>query len=133
MSVHNREFHLSNGLTHRPSQSRIYVEAAYSFAKKSQKGELESDEYLNTRWAVNLDDLPLEKLFDETSDRAQHSLGLEKPLTGKYPVIIDADVSGDSCSTPTSPSSLLPALIMSFRSSKSVKNSFLALTPIFSP
>jgi predicted Zn-dependent protease len=92
MSVHDREFHLSNGLQHRASQSRIYVEAAYSFAKKSATGEMESDEYLNTRWAVSLDDLPLEKIFDETSDRAAHSLGLEKPLTGKYPVIVDADV-----------------------------------------
>jgi predicted Zn-dependent protease len=92
LSVHNREFHLSNGLNHRSSQSRIYVEAAYSFARKGSAGDMESDEYLNTRWAVNLDDLDLEKLFDETSDRAQHSLGLEKPQTGKYPVIIDADV-----------------------------------------
>jgi predicted Zn-dependent protease len=92
LSVHNREFHLSNGLQPRSSQSRIYVEAAYSFAQKKPSGELESDEYLNTRWAVNLDDLDLEKLFDETSERAQHSLGLEKPETGLYPVIIDADV-----------------------------------------
>jgi predicted Zn-dependent protease len=92
LSVHNREFHLSNGLNHRSSQSRIYVEAAYSFARKGTAGDMESDEYLNTRWAVNLDDLDLEKLFDETSDRAQHSLGLEKPQTGKYPVIVDADV-----------------------------------------
>jgi predicted Zn-dependent protease len=92
MSVHNREFHLSNGLQHRASQSRIYVEAAYSYARKTPQGNPESDEYLNTRWAVNLDDLPLEQLFDDTSDRAQHSLGLEKPVTGKYPVIVDADV-----------------------------------------
>lgn len=92
LSVHNREFHLSNGLKHRASQSRIYVESAFSFAQKNAKGEIESDEYLNTRWAVNLDDLPLEKIFDETAERAQHSIGLEKPMTGKYPVIIDADV-----------------------------------------
>jgi predicted Zn-dependent protease len=92
LSVHNREFHLSNGLNHRSSQSRVYVEAAYSFARKNSKGESESDEYLNTRWGVNLDDLALEEMFDETSDRARHSRGLEKPITGKYPVIIDADV-----------------------------------------
>jgi predicted Zn-dependent protease len=92
LSVHNREFHLSNGLNHRSSQSRVYVEAAYSFGQKKSSGELDSDEYLNTRWAVNLDDLELEKLFDETSERAQHSLGLEKPQTGIYPVIVDADV-----------------------------------------
>jgi len=92
LSVHNREFYLSNGLSHRSSQSRVYIEAAYSFAKKNAQGELESDEYLNTRWGVNFDDLALEEMFEETSDRAQHSLGLDKPVTGKYPVIIDADV-----------------------------------------
>jgi predicted Zn-dependent protease len=99
MSVHNREFYLSNGLSHRASQSRIYVEAAYSYARKNKSGESESDEYLNTRWAVNLNDLPLAEVFDETSDRAQHSLGLEKPLTGKYPVIIDAEVLATLFST----------------------------------
>jgi predicted Zn-dependent protease len=99
LSVHNREFFLSNGLSHRSSQSRVYVEAAYSFAKKNARGEIESDEYLNTRWGVSLDDLELEKMFDETSDRAQNSLGLEKPKTGKYPVIIDADVLSTLFST----------------------------------
>jgi predicted Zn-dependent protease len=44
------------------------------------------------RWAVSLDDLPVDKLFDETSDRAEHILDVVKPQTGKYPVIIDADV-----------------------------------------
>jgi predicted Zn-dependent protease len=87
LSVHDRELHLSNGLTHRSSQSRVYSEAAYSFTKGGR-----SDEYLNTRWAVNIDDLPVEKLFDETSDRAEQSLDVVKPETGKYPVIIDADV-----------------------------------------
>ena len=92
LSVHDREQHFSNGLVHRSSQSRIYVEAAFSFGRKNQRNESESDEYLNTRWSVSLDDLGIEDLFDETSDRAEHSLDVAKPVTGKYPVIIDAEV-----------------------------------------
>ena len=92
LSVHDSEFHLSNGLTHRSSQSRIYTEAAFSYSKKAPNGKIESDEYLNTRWSVSLNDLDVERLFDETSDRARHSLDCQKPVTGRYPVIIDADV-----------------------------------------
>lgn len=92
LSIHHRELHLSNGFTHRSSQSRIYTEAAFSFLKKDAQGLTYSDEYLNTRWSVNLDDLNLENLFEETSHRAQNSLDTIKPLTGKYAVIIDADV-----------------------------------------
>ena len=87
MSVHHSELHLSNGLTHRSSQSRIYTEAAYSFSQGER-----SDEYLKARWAVTLDDLPVQELFDETSDRAEHSLNTAKPVTGTYPVIVDAEV-----------------------------------------
>lgn len=92
ISVHNQEMHLSNGLTHRSSQSRIYNEAAYSFLKKDPNGNSRSDEYLSTRWAVNMEDLNIEKLFDETSDRAEHSLDTIKPKTGKYAVIVDSEV-----------------------------------------
>lgn len=91
VSIHDHELHLSNSLIHRSSQSRIYTEAAYSFARK-KGSQTESDEYLNTRWAVNMDDLPIEQIFDETSDRAQHSLDVTKPKTGRYPVIVDAEV-----------------------------------------
>ncbi|HUP57287.1 MAG TPA: metallopeptidase TldD-related protein [Bdellovibrionota bacterium] len=87
LSVHDREEHLSNGLVHRSSQSRIYAEAAFSFRKDGQ-----SDEYLNTRWAVSLGDLDIEKLFDETAARAERSLDVEKPKTGRYSVIVDAEV-----------------------------------------
>jgi predicted Zn-dependent protease len=92
LSVHDRELHLSNGLTHRSSQSRVYSEAAYSFTQPGADGKPHSDEYLNTRWAVSLDDLPVERLFDETSDRAEHSLDVVKPQAGQYSVIVDADV-----------------------------------------
>jgi predicted Zn-dependent protease len=95
LSVHDRELHLSNGLVHRSSQSRVYTEAAYSYSKPgpaSEGGEPRSDEYLSARWSVSLDDMPIERLFDETSDRAEHSLDVVKPVTGKYPVIVDADV-----------------------------------------
>jgi predicted Zn-dependent protease len=92
LSVHDSELHLSNGLIHRSSQSRIYTEAAYSYARPGANGKMESDEYLNARWAVTLDDLPIERIFSETSDRARQSLDTVKPVTGRYPVIIDAEV-----------------------------------------
>lgn len=92
LSVHDHELHLSNGLTHRSSQSRIYVEAAYSMAKVLPNGETISDEYLSASWSVNQDDLSIPELFEETSERAENSLDVKKPATGKYPVIVDADV-----------------------------------------
>lgn len=92
LSMHHREFHLSNGLTHRSSQSRIYVEAAYSKAMKLADGQTHADEYLNSHWAVSQDDVKIRELFDETSDLAAASLSTEKPTTGKYPVIVNAEV-----------------------------------------
>jgi predicted Zn-dependent protease len=87
MSVHDKELHLSNGLTHRSKQSRMYVEAAYSFAKDGR-----SDEYLHTAWTISPKDISVTHLFQEASDRAEISLDTKKPLTGKYAVILDADV-----------------------------------------
>jgi predicted Zn-dependent protease len=89
MSVHMRELHLSNGLTHRSQQSRMYVEAAYSFAKDGK-----SDEYLHTAWSVSPSDVSVTEIFNEASSRAHHSLDVQKPVTGKYSVIVDADVLG---------------------------------------
>lgn len=87
MSVHDRELHLSNGLTHRMKQSRMYVEAAYSFTKDGK-----SDEYLHTAWTISPKDVSVSHLFQEASDRAEISLDTKKPITGKYSVILDADV-----------------------------------------
>lgn len=87
MSVHDRELHLSNGLTHRMKQSRMYVEAAYSFTKNGK-----SDEYLHTAWTISPKDVSVSHLFQEASDRAEISLDTKKPITGKYSVILDADV-----------------------------------------
>lgn len=87
MSVHDRELHLSNGLIHRSRQSRMYVEAAYSF---TQNGK--SDEYLHTAWTISPKDVSVGHLFQEASDRAALSLETAKPLTGKFSVILDADV-----------------------------------------
>jgi predicted Zn-dependent protease len=87
MSVHDREVHLSNGLTHRSKQSRMYVEAAYSFSKEGR-----SDEYLHTAWTISPKDVSVTKLFTEASNRAALSLDTKKPATGKYAVILDADV-----------------------------------------
>jgi len=100
LAVHDRELHLSTGLVHRSSQSRAYAEAAYSMMEAPRSSERpksgtsvpQSDEYLNMRWSVHLDDLAIEEIFAETTDRAEHSLDVSKPTTGKYPVIIDADV-----------------------------------------
>jgi predicted Zn-dependent protease len=87
MSVHDRELHLSNGLINRSKQSRMYVEAAYSFSKGNK-----SDEYLHTAWTISPNDISVTKLFTEASERAAISLDTRKPLTGKYSVILDADV-----------------------------------------
>lgn len=84
LSLHDRELHLSNGQTHRSSQSRVYVEAAYSAS--------DSDEYLNTQWSVSLGDLSIEKLFKETCERARNTLKVSPPETGRYPVLIDSEV-----------------------------------------
>jgi predicted Zn-dependent protease len=92
LSVHDRELHLSNGLNHRSSQSRIYTEAAYSYSKTLPNHEVLSDEFLSSNWAVNLDHLPIEKIFNDTSDHAKSSLDVIKPTTGKYSVIVDAEV-----------------------------------------
>jgi predicted Zn-dependent protease len=91
LSIHDRELHLSNGLKHRSSQSRIYSEAAYSISRPGKDGAPESDEYMNTSWAVSLRDFSIRKLFGEASDRAEHTLDVKRPSTGKYPVIIDAE------------------------------------------
>ena len=92
LSIHTHELHLSNGLVHRYSQSRIYVEAAFSFTKADENGVLQSDEYLSTQWAGHLDDLPVGQLFADTSNRASQSLDTVKPATGNYSVIIDSEV-----------------------------------------
>ncbi len=92
LSVHHRELHLSNGLTHRSSQSRIYTEAAYSFEKLHPNGTLTSDEYLSSQWSVQLGQLPIEKIFDEAAHRAEHSLDVVKPTSGQYSVLIDSEV-----------------------------------------
>ncbi len=87
MSVHEKELHLSNGLTHRSKQSRMYVEAAYSFSKDGK-----SDEYLHTAWTVSPSDISVSEIFKTASDRAEASLECTKPLTGKYHVLLDGDV-----------------------------------------
>ncbi len=92
LSVHHYHLHLSNGLNYRTSQSRIYTETAFSFKKSDSQGNENSDEYLSTQWSVQLADLPIEKIFDEASFRAERSLDTTKPLTGRYSVIIDSEV-----------------------------------------
>lgn len=87
MSVHEKELHLSNGLTHRSKQSRMYVEAAYSFTKNGK-----SDEYLHNAWTVSPSDISVGEIFKTASDRAEASLECAKPATGKYHVLLDGDV-----------------------------------------
>lgn len=92
LSTHARELHLSNGLVHRTQNSRIYSEAAYSFSRKNAQGTPESDEYMTTAWSVSLDGLSIRKLFTEASERAEHTLDVQKPTTGRYAVLVDAEV-----------------------------------------
>jgi predicted Zn-dependent protease len=87
MSVHERALHLPNGLVHQSRQSRIYVEAAYSFARSGK-----SDEYLQCSWAIHPEDISVPQLFAVASDRAMHSLDVIKPESKKYSVILDAEV-----------------------------------------
>lgn len=87
MAVQDRELHLSNGLVHRSKQSWMYLEAAYSYAKEGR-----SDEYLQTAWTVTPRDVSVTKLFTEASERAAISLETKKPVTGKFSVLVDAEV-----------------------------------------
>ncbi len=91
LSLHDRALHLSNGLVHRTSQSRVYAEAAYSHSKKDGTATI-SDEYLNARWSVRLEDADIEGLFAETAERALHMLDVVKPEAGTYSVIVDSEV-----------------------------------------
>ncbi len=87
LSVHERELHLSSGLTHRSKNTRAYLEAAFSFSDGKR-----ADEYLSTTWSVDADGLGIEQLFDECSERAKLTLDTEKPLAGDYWVLLDSDV-----------------------------------------
>lgn len=92
VSTHHREAHWSNGLVHRSGQTRIYAEAAFSHSRKKATGEIVSDEYMNTAWSVGLEGVSIPSLFDETSERAALMLDTRLPETGKYSVIVDAEV-----------------------------------------
>ncbi|MGE0616651.1 MAG: hypothetical protein AB7P04_13535, partial [Bacteriovoracia bacterium] len=96
LSVHDRELHLSNGLVRRQSSSRIYSEAAFS-AEKGSGAEKVSDEFNTRVWSVGLNDLSIEKLFDETAMLAERTIEVAKPETGSYPVIVGADVLLSLC------------------------------------
>ena len=87
LSAHDREVHLSNGLRHRAKKTRVYLEAAFSYAEGER-----SDEYLHTTWAVSPTDLSVANVFDTASERARLSLETAKPTTGTYSVLLDADV-----------------------------------------
>lgn len=92
LSTHHREFHLSNGLIHRSSQTRVYAESAFSYSKSEENGQTASDEYMTTLWSVSLKDMPLEKLFRDASENATHTLDVDEPRGGRYPVILHEDV-----------------------------------------
>lgn len=92
ISLHSRCLHLSNGLVHRSSQSRIYTEAAFSMTGKDRQGNRHSDEYLNTKWSVSVNELEAGRVFNDSSERAQYSIDVEKPETGKYWVLIDSEI-----------------------------------------
>jgi predicted Zn-dependent protease len=92
LSLHERELHWSNGLKNRSSQTRVYVEAAYSATKTLPSGETVSDEYLHTSWGVGLDSVDVGDLFADTAERATLMLETRKPSPGKYAVLVDSEV-----------------------------------------
>ncbi len=92
VSNHDFEVQSSNGFSHRYAQSRIYLEAAFSYAEKNEQGETQSDEFLTTAWAVDSDSLQVEKLFHESAQAARHSLAVRKPTPGRFHVVVDASV-----------------------------------------
>jgi predicted Zn-dependent protease len=47
---------------------------------------------MTTRWAVGRDQIRIPELFEETSERAHISLDTEKPQSGNYAVLVDAEV-----------------------------------------
>lgn len=85
-SVHDKQYIWSNGLSHRSSQSRIYVESAFASLSGSK------DEYLHTRWGVSRADLPIKKLLNTAAERAQFTREVVKPKPGHYWVVVDAEV-----------------------------------------
>ncbi len=87
VSLHERELHYSTGFVHRAKQTRVYGEAAFS-----AQGRGISDEYLETRWSVMGDDLPIAEIFTEASKRAQMMLEVKKPATANLAVLVDSEV-----------------------------------------
>ncbi len=86
VSVHERELHLSSGLVHRSSQSRLYLESAFGASVGSR------DEYLHHQWAVGRGDLSVKRIFGEAAERAELISAVEKPEAGTYSVLVDAEV-----------------------------------------
>jgi predicted Zn-dependent protease len=87
VALHEREQHFSNGLIHRSKQTRVYAEAAFSAA-----GRGVSDEYLEARWSVTGDGLPLEQIIEESAHRARMMLEVGKMGAEVLPVLVDSEV-----------------------------------------
>lgn len=93
VALHDYDVHYSNGIVHRFKQSRLYGETAFS-AEREIDGQVISDEYLETLWSVDLDRFCVEALFDSTAQKAQWMLQVERPASGRYSVIVGANVLG---------------------------------------
>ena len=87
VALHEREQHFSSGLIHRSKQTRVYAEAAFSAETKGV-----SDEYLETRWSVTADGLPVEKIIQESAHRARMMLEAGRMDTEVLPVLVDSEV-----------------------------------------
>jgi predicted Zn-dependent protease len=96
LSLVNEDLWISNGFSHSSSRTSVYAEAAYSSSKSGAKtasgNDVESDEFLSTTWSVGLDDLKLEELLVNSAENATHMLKVSKPESGKYSVLVHADV-----------------------------------------
>jgi len=87
VSLHERELTLSNGLSHRSLQTRVYAEAAY-VSKHGERG----DEYLKTAWSVGREGISIPELFRECRDASLGMLKVRAPVAGRYSVIVDTEV-----------------------------------------
>lgn len=92
VSVHDSEIHLSNGLSHRSSQTRVYSESAFSYEEKGADGKLHSDEFLSARWSIKLDPKETRASIDRSAALARRTLRVRKPEAGSYAVLVDIDV-----------------------------------------
>lgn len=89
VSYQECDTYLSNGMQYSSASTQIYLEAAYSMTAALPDGRSEANEFMSTRWSVNLENLKVEEFFDEVATKAEVSTNCRAPISGLYPVIIN--------------------------------------------